>query len=233
MNISRSLVAATMSLAVACAIGCSGRPSEQGTSAGPAAGSSTATPGAVTNPTDFPLAADDKILDAKPFNQTISSQSGTLFAQGAGTYAGHSVIAQSSGSLADAKTWLGKIEQSPPAGYTFVSSAARPSATEGAAKFGVTYAVFRNGAKGAVIAVIDPQLAHDKLQVVLSAVDKYKMLPAELRTSIDQNVKAKLGVSVTDALDPSAPIGMTVEALRTINGSDKPAIVEVDATKQR
>jgi hypothetical protein len=228
MNISRALIVATMALGVGCVIGCSGRPSGEGTSAGPNA----ATPATVMNPTDFPLAADDKILDAKPFNQTISSQSGTLFTQGAGTYAGHSVIAQSSGSLADVKSWLAKLEQSPPAGYAYVASAAHPSAIEAAAKFGVTYAVFRNGAKGAVVAVVDPRQAHDKLQIVLAALDKYKMLPAELRTSIDENVKAKLGFSVTQALDPSAPLGMTVEALRTINGSDNPAIVEVDATKQ-
>ncbi|HLJ84031.1 MAG TPA: hypothetical protein VKT51_07675 [Candidatus Eremiobacteraceae bacterium] len=232
MNIPRALIVAAVSLGVACVMGCSGRPGGQSNSGGPAAGSNAAVPATVTNPTDFPLAADDKILDAKPFNQTISSQSGTLFTQGAGTYAGHSVIAQSSGSLADAKSWLAKLEQSPPAGYSYVQSAARQSSTEAAGKFGVTYAVFRNGAKGAVVAVIDPKQAHDKLQIVLAAVDKYKMLPAELRTSIDEQVKAKLGVSVTEALDPSAPIGMTVEALRTINGSDNPAIVEVDATKQ-
>jgi hypothetical protein len=233
MNVSRTLVVVTISFAVASVIGCSGRPSGQGTAAGPAAGTNPAKPATVTNPTDFPLAADDKILDAKPFNQTISSQSGTLFTQGAGTYAGHSVIAQSSGSLADVKSWLVKIEQSPPAGYTYVASAAQPSSIEAAGKFGVTYAVFRNGAKGAVVAVIDPRQAQDKLQIVLAAVDKYKMLPAELRTSIDENVKAKLGVSVSEALDPSAPLGMTVEALRTISGSDNPAIVEIDAIKQK
>jgi hypothetical protein len=232
MSIPRTLAAVALSAAVANVFGCSGRPSGGGTAAGPAAGSSAVTPGTVTNPTDFALAPDDKILAAKPFNQTISSQSGTLFTQGAGTYAGHSVVAQSSGSLADVKSWLAKLEQSPPAGYRYVASAEHPSAVEAAGKFGVTYAVFRNGAKGAVIAVVDPRLAHEKLQIVLSAVDKYKMLPAELRNSIDENVKAQLGVSVTEALDPSAPVGMTVEALRTINGSDNPAIVEVDATKQ-
>jgi hypothetical protein len=37
---------------------------------------------------------------------------------------------------------------------------------------------------------------------------------------------------VSEALDPSAPVGMTVEALRAVNGSNSPAIVEVDAAKE-
>ena len=203
----------------------SNRPSSNATMAGPAA---------VTNPTDFPLAADTTILAAKPFNQTVTSGSGggTLLAQGSGTYAGHSVIAQSSGSLADAKAWLAKTESSPPAGYKEIPQSEDPHAVAVASKFGVTYGVFQKGKTGAVIAVIDPKVAHDKLGFVIDLADKYKMLPEALRGSIDDQVKRRAGMSITDALDPSAPVGMTIEALRTINGSDKPAIVEVDATKQ-
>ena len=208
--------------------GCS---SQQSSNKGPVSGGSSA--GAISNPTDFPLASDAKILDAKPFNQTVTSSGsgGTVLSQGSGTYSGHSVIAQASGSIADAKAWLDKTESSPPAGYTRVA-AENARATAMAAKYGVTYGVFRKGNKGAVVAVIDTKVAHEKLGFLIDLADKYKMLPESMRGPVDDQVKQRLGMSITEALDPSEPIGMTLEALRTINSSDQPAIVEVDATKQ-
>jgi hypothetical protein len=194
-----------------------------------------ATAGAIVNPTDFPLGPDAKILDAKPFNQTIASAQGpggTTLSQGAGTYHGHSVIAQSTASLADVKAWLAKLEAAPPAGYTYVSTTHHSDAVAVANKYGVTFAVFKRGTKGAVIAVIDPKQAHDKLGFMLSLVDKYRMLPASMRGPIDEETKKRTGMSVTEALDPSAPVGMTIEALREVNGSNDPAIVEVDAAKE-
>ena len=194
-----------------------------------------ATPAALTNPTDFPLGADAKILDAKPFNQIITNSQGaggTLMSQGVGTYHGHSMIAQSTAPLADVKAWLSKEESAPPAGYVYVSTAQHPDAVAVAAKYGVTYAVFKRGNKGAVIAVIDPKLAHDKIGFLLDIVDKYRALPSGMRGPIDEAAKKRTGVSVSEALDPSAPVGMTIGALREVNGSNNPAIVVVDAAKE-
>jgi hypothetical protein len=224
----RTIIAGLIGLSVVIA-GCSG---QQSSSGGPAGG---ATAGTVANPTDFPLSPDAKILAAKPFNQTVdvtSSGGGTLMSQGKGTYVGHSVIAEGGGSIGDAKAWLAKTEAAPPHGYTRVVTADSAKAIAVASKYGVTYGVFRNGSKGAVIAVIDTKVAHDKLGFLIGLADKYRMLPESMRGPIDDQVKQRLGMSVTEALDPSAPVGMTLEALRTINSSDKPAIVELDAAKQ-
>ena len=226
MKTSVVLVAAVGALVIA---GCN---SQQSSTSGPTSGGSAASTSAITNPTDFPLAPDAKILAAKPFNQTVSSGGATVMSQGAGTYSGHSVIAQSSGSIADARAWLAKTESSPPAGYTHVAAAQNANATQIAAKYGVTYGVFKNGSKGAVIAVIDTKVAHDKLGFLIGLADKYKMLPGSMRGPIDDQVKQRMGMSISDALDPSAPVGMTLEALRTVNTSGEPAIVEIDATKQ-
>jgi len=225
--VNRSIIVAIAAFGLVVA-GCN---SQQSSNNGPASGSPA---GAISNPTDFPLAADAKILAAKPFNQTVTAGGGggTVLSQGAGTYSGHSVIAQASGSIADAKAWLNKTESAPPAGYTHVATAQNAQAASVAAKYGVTYGVFKNGTKGAVIAVIDTKVAHAKLGFLIGLADKYKMLPQSMRGPIDDQVKQRLGMSITDALDPSAPVGMTLEALRTINTSDQPAIVEVDATKQ-
>ena len=209
--------------------GCGGN-SGKSTAAGPRATAAT-----IANPTDFPLGADAKILDAKPFNQTITNSQGaggTLLSQGVGSYRGHSLIAQSTAPLADVKAWLKKMEIAPPAGYAYIATAEHPNAVAVAAKYGVTYAVFRNGTKGAVVAVIDPKQAHNKIGFMLSLVDKYQMLPASMRGPIDDAAKKQTGMSVSEALDPSAPIGMTIQALRTVNGSDNPAIVLVDAVKE-
>jgi len=223
----RPMIVELAVLAIAAA-GCSNQQSSNG---GPTANGTAA---AIANPTDFPLAVGTKILAAKPFNQTVTAggAGGTVLSQGAGTYSGHSVVAEATGSIADAKAWLAKTESSPPVGYTHVSTAQNPKAATVAAKYGVTYGVFKNGAKGAVIAVIDTKVAHAKLGFLIGLADKYKMLPESMRGPIDDQVKQRLGMSITDALDPSAPVGMTLEALRTINATDQPAIVEVDAAKQ-
>ena len=220
-------------LALVVVAGCSNQGRQS--SNGPAGTNATAGTAAMTNPTDFPLEAGATILSAKPFQQTISASSSsasTLTSQGAGTYKGHSVIAQSGGTIADSKAWLQKTESAPPTGYTHVVSAQNPKAVAIAARYGVTYGVFKNGQKSAVIAVIDSKLAHDKLGFMLGLVDKYQMLPEAMRGPIDTQVKSRLGMSITEALDPSAPIGMTIAALKTVQASDKPAIVELDATKE-
>jgi hypothetical protein len=219
----------TLAAVAALCAGCSGTGGKSTASA------PRATAGSIANPTDFPMAPDAKILDAKPFNQVIVTSQGpggTTLSQGAGTYHGHSVIAQSTASLADVKAWLTKLEAAPPAGYVYVAEAQHPDAVSVANRYGVTFGVFKRGAKGAVIAVIDPRQAHDKLGFMLDLVDKYRMLPASMRGPIDEETKKRTGMSVTEALDPSAPVGMTIEALREVNGSNDPAIVEVDAAKE-
>ena len=221
--------AMTLAAVAALCAGCSGTGGKSTASA------PRATAGSIANPTDFPMAPDAKILDAKPFNQVIVTSQGpggTTLSQGAGTYHGHSVIAQSTASLADVKAWLTKLEAAPPAGYVYVAEAQHPDAVSVANRYGVTFGVFKRGAKGAVIAVIDPRQAHDKLGFMLDLVDKYRMLPASMRGPIDEETKKRTGMSVTEALDPSAPVGMTIEALREVNGSNDPAIVEVDAAKE-
>jgi hypothetical protein len=229
MTITKRHTAVAIALVAALCAGCSGT-GGKGTASAP-----QATAGKITNPTDFPLGPDAKILDAKPFNQTIvntQGAGGTTLSQGAGTYHGHSVIAQSTAPLADVKAWLAKLEAAPPAGYVYMADAQKPDAVAVANRYGVTFAVFKRGTKGAVIAVIDPRQAHDKLGFMLGLVDKYRMLPASMRGPIDDETKKRTGMSVTEALDPSAPVGMTIEALREVNGSNDPAIVEVDASKE-
>ena len=224
----KTIAAGLIALAIVCA-GCSGHGSSGNAPAG------GGTQASLSNPTDFPLSPGDKILAARPFEQTVDVEDvsgGSVLSQGKGTYSGHSVIAQGGGSIAQAKAWLAKTESTPPAGYTRVSTEDSARATALAARYGVTYGVFRKGAKGVVIVVVDTKVAHDKLGFLIDLANKYEELPASLRGPIDDQVKQRLGMSVTEALDPSAPVGMTLQALRTLDSSRKPAIVEVDAQKR-
>ena len=204
--------------------GCSGQTPQSG--APQATGASVA----LTNPTDFPLEAGAKILDVKPFQQTVtatSTQSSAL-SRGAGTYAGNEVLAESTESAAQLRAWLSGVEAKPPTGYTYMPQ------SKSLTKYGISYGAFKksDGNRGVVVVVMDPAQVKQQLGLVISLVDKYRALPASLRDPIDNQVKSKAGFSATEALDPSAPLGMTIGALRELQSSGQRAIIMVDASKK-
>jgi hypothetical protein len=214
---------------------CSGRSSQSTTPENQPSAVATV---ALTNPTDFPLMSGANILDVKPFKQVISASSGRssgLTAQGAGTYTGNEVLAGSTASASDVDKWLAVLEQKPPSGYDYEPET-YTSAGQSLGKYGIQYAVFRNNAAGkkraVVVVVMDPKLVKTKLGIAIDLVDKYRALPDYLRKPIDDQIKAKAGFSATEATDPSAPLGMTLAALKELQSKDERAIVMVDASKQ-
>jgi hypothetical protein len=223
----RALVAVAL---VAVALSACAKTGQQATTA-----ESSAPQTALTNPTKFPLYQDAKILDVKPFSQTINAGNGTAAAiagGGAGKYEGHSVISESSASLDDLKKWLAQSESSPPAGFTHVAGAQYPAATAMASKFGITYGIFKAGTGGAVVAVVDPSVTKAKLGFLVGLVDKYQSLPGPLKGQIDDQAKQRTGYSISELMNPSSPIGMTLAALKEVNQGGQRAIVLVDANKQ-
>jgi hypothetical protein len=231
------LVTATSIAALTLVItGCFGQ--SQQSSGPPTPGASTA---ALTNPIDFPLAQDSKILDVKPFVQTVSGtemHNSALGAQGEGTYEGHEVLAASTMSADELRRWLAGLGQHPPTGYTYQTGSATVTGTVGKTldQYGIAYAAFRGeGAaakRGVIVVVMDPKLVKAKLGMGLDLIEQYRSLPAAVRDPIDTKFKARSGFTVTEATDPSSPFGMTLAALRELQGSDKRAIVLVEATKK-
>jgi hypothetical protein len=57
-------------------------------------------------------------------------------------------------------------------------------------------------------------------------------LPDYLRKPVDDQLKARTGMSATEATDPSSPLGMTISAVRELQSGDQRAIVLVDAAKE-
>lgn len=193
------------------------------------------------NPTDFPLMTGATILDVKPFSQTVTASSGrtsALTSQGAGTYAGTEVLAASASASADLTAWLAGVEKNPPTGYEYQSALANnsPEVVARLKKYGVAYGVFKSTDpakhRAVIVVVMDPALVRQKLGLAIDLVDKYRSLPESFRQPIDNELKAKTGVSATEATDPSAPLGITLAALKELQTKDKRAIVLVDAAKR-
>lgn len=193
---------------------------------------------ALSNPTDFPLYQSSTVVSVRPFTETISNaqhNATSALPSGNGTYSGQTVIAQSTASLTQLKSWLATTESSPPSGYSNLAQAQHPSAVNVASKYGIAYGVFKKPATNGnvVVAVIDPAITHDKVGFLLSMIDKYQMLPAPLKSKVDEQVRARTGYSLQTLTDPSSPVGITLTAIRTVQSSGQRAIVLVDATKQK
>jgi hypothetical protein len=190
------------------------------------------------NPTDITLVTGATLISVQPFSQTVPANSDTtsgLTSQGAGTYAGDEVLAESPQSNAELDDWLASLRKSPPAGYATVPQASA-SVVRRLDDYGIAFAAFRKtesaGPRGVCVVVMDPKRVRTQLGFVIEIADRYRDLPESMRQSIDQNVKAKAGISVSEALDPSSPIGMTLSAVQQLQTTDDRAIIIVDATKK-
>jgi hypothetical protein len=63
-------------------------------------------------------------------------------------------------------------------------------------------------------------------------IDKYKALPAVLRGPIDNEAKARFGITISQATQPESPIGAALAALTDLEHKNSRGIVLVDAQKQ-
>ena len=104
------------------------------------------------------------------------------------------------------------------------------------ANYGVAYAAFRKNdpsvKRGVVVVVLDPKSVRQQLGMALGLVDKYRALPAAFRDPIDRQFQSRTGFTISSALDPSSPLGMTLTAVRQLQTSDQRAIVVLDGTKK-
>ena len=102
--------------------------------------------------------------------------------------------------------------------------------------YGIAYAAFRTQKKtpghGVVVVTMDPKQVKEKLGIALDLVERYRSLPSAVRDPIDQQFKGRTGFTISQATDPSSPLGMTIAALRQLQSSDARAIVMIDGTKQ-
>ncbi len=197
--------------------GCS-QQSAQSTSSSPTA--------AASNPLDFPLYAGSTVLTTRDWRGAGSNVA----------VSGREVIAQSSATLEALESWLHDVSANPPQGYSVAASgSAVDTAHRRAQAMGLQFQIFSHAEGGKqhelIVVVLDPATFESKAGPVLGLIDKYPMLPQSLRDPIDQQAKARTGFTVSQALDPSQPIGAALAAAKALRDSGERGVVLVDAAK--
>ncbi|MHB8146240.1 MAG: hypothetical protein ACYDGM_03125 [Vulcanimicrobiaceae bacterium] len=195
---------------------------------------------AVSNPIDFPLYRASAIIATRDWHATVDSSTArnqrSVYGQGAGAYAGHEVIAQTSATLPQLEAWLDGFDRRPPLGYTVaLTGSALDEAQLRAQSIGLAFGAFEKPIDGkrhtVVVIAIDPAQLDARAGSFISLIGKYKMLPAAFRDPIDAQAKARTGFTVSEALDPHTPIGAALGARATLRASGERGIVVLDASK--
>ena len=193
------------------------------------------------NPIDFPLYPGSALLSTHTFTQVINADTSaggsSIFSSGNGTYNGNEVIASSDAAFSDLSSWVDRVNTAPPAGYKALESGANPNEHTQAQRYGIDYAVFSkkgsdNKTHGLLVIVMDPQLVNLRLGVVLHMIARYKALPDVMRAPIDNEAKARIGMTITEATQPDSPVGAALAALDEFEHKDSRGIVMLDATKK-
>jgi len=190
------------------------------------------------NPLDFPLYPNSTLVSTRSFTQIVRADTGSgtsVFAQGNGKYAGREVIAASSATFPVLSQWVNRLNSSPPRGYAAVEGQTNPGEQSQAQRYGLDYAVFRessgNGKRGVLVIVMDPQRVNARFGTILGMINRYRTLPQMLRGPIDNEAKARFGMTITEATQPESPIGAALDALGELQHKNARGIVVLDAQK--
>ncbi len=180
-----------------------------------------------TNAIDFPLYTGSTVITARDWHGNAGSTA----------VSGREVIAESSATLSQLEGWLRDVSANPPQGYAVTASGSSvDTAHRHAQALGLDFQVFSHQENGhnreLVVVVLDPTTFEEKAGPVLSLIDKYSMLPQSFRDPIDAQAKARTGFTVSQALDPSQPIGAAILAARTLRNANQRGVVLVDAVKK-
>jgi hypothetical protein len=212
------------------AAGCSGQQN---------ANQSASSAPSLRNPLDFALYPGAGVVSSRAFTQNVVIQNprdGSIFAAGSGTYSGHEVIASSNAPFTDLSSWVDRLSSSPPKGYTAVENGQNPQAQVQAQQYGLNYATFEKKesghTRGVLVIVMDPQRVNQKFGRILGMIAKYRALPAVMRAPIDNEAKARIGMSITEATEPDSPIGAALSALDQFQHKNARGIVVIDAAKR-
>jgi hypothetical protein len=194
---------------------------------------------ALRNPLDFALYPGAGVVSTHAFTQKVivqNPQNGSIFEAGSGTYSGHEVIAASDASFSQLSSWVDRLSGSPPKGYTAVENGQNPQAQTQAQQYGLNYATFKkkegSHTRGVLVIVMDPQRVNAKFGRILGMIAKYRALPEIMRAPIDNEAKARIGMSITEATQPDSPIGAALAALDQFQHKNARGIVVVDAVKR-
>lgn len=138
------------------------------------------------DPIAFPLFNGANVLSAHHWQRTITAQPGVgdhaVFAQGAGTYDGHDVVAGTQAFMPALEAWLGDLSAHPPDGYAVaVTGNGIDSVRTHTRELGLDFQAFSNTESGkrhgVVVMVVDPQVLNDKAGSMLQLIGRLKYAP--------------------------------------------------------
>jgi hypothetical protein len=193
------------------------------------------------DPIAFPLFNGANVLSAHHWQRTITAQPGVgdhaVFAQGAGTYDGHDVVAGSQAFMPALEAWLGDLSAHPPDGYTVaVTGNGIDSVRTHTRELGLDFQAFTNTESGkrhgVVVMVVDPQVLNDKAGSMLQLIGRLKYAPKIIRDPLDAQIRRQTGFSLNDATNPDTPVGAALAALNELQDFGGRGIVLIDAVKQ-
>ncbi|HLY02807.1 MAG TPA: hypothetical protein VKR56_09990 [Candidatus Cybelea sp.] len=192
------------------------------------------------DPIAFPLFDGASVLSAHQWHRTITVQPGVadhaVFAQGAGTYDGHDVVAGTQAFMPALETWLGDLTAHPPQGYVVaVTGNGIDSVRTHTRQLGLDFEAFTNMESGkrhgVVVMVVDPQVLNDKAGSMLQLIGRLKYAPKIIRDPIDAQIRRQTGFSLDDAINPDTPVGAAFAALTQLQDFGGRGIVLIDAVK--
>jgi hypothetical protein len=166
-------------------------------------------------------------------------------------YVGTQELIKTDASLADLESWLKKLMQAPPEGLvpgqgltdqeqgSSNSATSAPNSTNApflAAinAWGLVPYLFWNKEHNRVVMlfVLDPKALANHMGPTLGLMDEWEKMPALVRSGIDATLKKEAGLSASDLMDPSTPIGMIAYVARNWKDQNTRAIILIDATRQ-
>jgi len=208
---------------------------------GACSGGSRGSEGSAANPVAFPLFGGSEVLSAHSWHDTIAARPGTadsaIFAQGAGTYDGHDVVAGTQAVMPALEAWLEDLGAHPPDDYRVaVTGSGIDAAREHARDLGLDFIAFENSEAGkrhgVVVMVVDPETLDAKIGPLLGLIGRFKHVPKMWRDPLDAQAKKQTGFSISEATDPDTPIGAAIAALDDLRNYGGRGIVLIDAVKQ-
>jgi hypothetical protein len=215
-------------------------------------------PGGGQPASTFPVYAPNTMVTAGKYDDSleVTRFGSSFFGSGptaAYPYVGTQELLTTSASLSDLEAWVKKLNQSPPPG--FLPGQGLTDQEQGVAtpapgasgmqepsgqflsvvnSWGLVPYSFWNKEHNHVVMMflLEPKALAGHMGPTLALIDEWNQVPPIVRSGIDATLKKQAGLSASDLMDPSTPMGMITYVARTYKDKDTRAIVLIDATRQ-
>jgi len=197
-------------------------------------------PEAVKNPSDFPLYPSSEVVNVVPVDTAqmfAVIRANDPSADLPRNFHGHVIIAETGATIAQLRSWVARLESSPPHGmrdttsHTARSSHKKNSFTvngDGTAQFEAP-----DSSRWVYVITADPRQIHQQAGALFTLIDAYGAAPGFLRAPIDDQAKKQTGYTVTEMLDAKSPAGAVIAELKRLQSVDRRAILLIDEARTK